>query len=404
MKLQGALFFSSALASIFFVHAAAGWAATEKVLACFNGIDGETPKSAPTALGKNLYGTTYSGGSGEAGVVYTVDLRNDLLGIVYKFSGPDGQSPGGRLTASDGILYGTTQAGGGGNCDSGCGTVFALDPKSGAETVLHAFRSNSRDGLFPSAGMMEAGGTLYGTTQYGGRGNCSGLPGCGTVFSVDPANGDETVLHSFENDGKDGLYPVAGLIRVNGTLYGTTQNGGTGSCDGVAPGCGTVFAIDLKTGTETVLYSFGSRSRDGLYPEGGLIAMNGTLYGTTLTGGTADSGTVYAFDSNTGKETVLHSFCRKEQCVDGSFPAGDLVAANGELYGTTEYGGMGLCTDGCGAVFAIEASTGAAKVLYSFAGNGVYPEGGLADANGALLGTTSQGGCENKGTVFSIKP
>src|SRR5438105_4995410 len=102
------------------------------------------------------------------------------------------------------------------------------------------------------------GHTLWHNALGGGSTGCSG--GCGTVFSLDPNTGAETVLHPFGST--DGAYPMAGLIAVNGMLYGTTLAcWGTG-CGGV--GCGTVFSIDPSTGAETVLYSFGGT--DGASP------------------------------------------------------------------------------------------------------------------------------------------
>jgi uncharacterized repeat protein (TIGR03803 family) len=123
------------------------------------------------------------------------------------------------------------------------------------------------------------GGTLYGTTEYGG------LHHDGTVFSVTPS-GSETVMYAFQG-GSDGKYPAAGLITVGGALYGTTYAGGVGD------GYGTVFKI-AKTGLESVLYSFPA-GRDGYYPAAGLIDVGGMLYGTTkYGGGSSNAGIVFA--------------------------------------------------------------------------------------------------------------
>ncbi len=126
-------------------------------------------------------------------------------------------------------------------------------------------------------------GTLYGTTWDGGAYND------GSVFSIDLSTGAETILHSFDNT--DGQWPVAGLINVKGTLYGTTFYGGAYTTCGDSFGCGTVFSLDPTTGVETVLYSFGGT--DGATPEGGLIHVNGGFYGTTCCGGTDGYGTVF---------------------------------------------------------------------------------------------------------------
>jgi len=133
-------------------------------------------------------------------------------------------------------LYGTTDEGGT-YCESssafGCGTVFAITT-SGTETVLNSFGTGSGDGSYPDAGLLNVKGTLYGTTSSGGA-----YAYGGTVFKI-TTSGAETVLHSFEGPAGDGSLPFAGLINVNGTLYGTTGYGGSGSCE---IGCGTVFSL-----------------------------------------------------------------------------------------------------------------------------------------------------------------
>jgi uncharacterized repeat protein (TIGR03803 family) len=135
---------------------------------------------------------------------------------------------------------------------------------------------------------------LYGTTSQG-DGNTNCYDGCGTVFSIDLGTGTETVLYSFcsQPNCADGANPLDSLIDVNGTLYGTTFVGGTTGCGGA--GCGTAFSLDLDTGTETVLYAFCSQQKctDGDGPNGGLIAVNGKLYGTTTIGGAYGYGTVF---------------------------------------------------------------------------------------------------------------
>ncbi len=94
------------------------------------------------------------------------------------------------------------------------------------------------------------------------------------------------MLHSFGSKSGDGEYPYAGLINVKGTIYGTTYSGG-------AKGDGTIFSI-TPSGKETVLHSFGSKSGDGEYPYAGLVNVNGTIYGTTYYGGAKGDGTVFS--------------------------------------------------------------------------------------------------------------
>lgn len=275
-----------------------------------------------------------------------------------------------------------------------------------AETVVHAF-AHRGGGVGPVAGLINVNGTLYGTTQDGGV-SC-GRSGCGTVFSINPSTGKWKVVHFF-GGGTDGAYPYSGLIDVKGTLYGTTGYGGTGTgCNG--NGCGTVFSVNPSTGVEKVVYSFGS-GRDGAIPVAGLIPMNGMLFGTTAWGGGGcpgyGCGTVFSINPSTGKRKIVHAFANG---TDGAFPDAGLINVNGTLYGTTEWGGTGTGCGGCGTVFSVNPSTGAENIVYSFAGgtDGAVPHATLINANGTLYGTTTEGGgtgCQGKGcgTVFSVNP
>lgn len=196
--------------------------------------------------------------------------------MLYSFKGgTDGRSPFGGLTSVNGTLYGTTTSGGASNG----GTVFTVNT-SGTESVLHSFGSGA-DGSDPQGGLIDVNGILYGTTTSGGASNG------GTAFTVN-TSGKERVLHSFQaccGSGADGSIPDAGLIDVNGVLYGTTTRGG-GAWNG-----GTVFAVSMS-GTESVLYSFGV-GLDGADPEASLIDVQGVLYGTTHSGGANGFGTVF---------------------------------------------------------------------------------------------------------------
>jgi uncharacterized repeat protein (TIGR03803 family) len=307
--------------------------------------------------------------------------------VLYNFKGApgDGAYPYTALINVKGTLYSTTQ-GGGANSE---GTVFSIKAGRTEETMLHSF-GGSGDGAYPFAGLINVDGTLYGTTETGGVNND------GTVFSITPS-GTETVLHSFGGSG-DGVYPCAGLINVKGTLYSTTDEGGSNNE-------GTVFSI-TPSGTETVLHSFG-RSGDGTYPfVADLLDVKGKLYGTTPSGGADGDGTLFSITPS-GKEKVLYSF--KGGSGDGASPYGNVINVNGTFYGMTYAGGSGSCTSnyssGCGTVFSTTRS-GKETMLYSFkgSGDGGYPEAGLINAKSTLYGTTDFGGAENVGTVFSITP
>ncbi len=250
---------------------------------------------------------------------------------------------------------------------------------------------NGTDGESPGAGLVQAtNGDLYGTTFFGGA------SGAGAVFKITPS-GTLTTLYSFcsQSACTDGQYTYAGLVQAaNGDLYGTTPFGG-------ASGAGTVFRITLG-GTLTTLYSFCSQSgcADGYEPIAGLVqAANGELYGTTYFGGASGAGTVFKITPSGTLTTLYSSFS------DGQNFAGLVQAANGDLYGTTYSGGA----HGGGTVFKITPS-GTLTTLYNFCSqsgctDGEYSRAGLVQAtNGDLYGTTANGGAHGYGTVFKITP
>ena len=259
------------------------------------GTDGANPVARLTELNGTLYGTTMSGGTNGAGAVFSV-TASGTESVLYSFGGSgdggDGSSPAAGLENVDGVLYGTTSSGGTGTyCFRGCGTVFSITP-AGVETVLYSFKGfhwgggqRSSDGAVPMAGVINFGGTLYGTTSEGGFFNF------GTVFSI-TLTGAERVLHSFSGPSKrDGQQPVGALAEFNGDLYGTTKAGGEGN--------GTVFVIPFKKGSpakESVVYFFGGVSEgDGTAPAAGLLPVKSALYGTTIGGGIGGTGTVFRF-------------------------------------------------------------------------------------------------------------
>jgi len=189
--------------------------------------------------------------------------------------------------------------------------------------------------------IRDAAGNLYGTTEFGGA------SGIGTVFGID-SKGNQTLLYSFS--GSDGALPTGPLLEdASGNLYGTTYLGGNlSSC---FRGCGEVFKIDTS-GTLTLLYTFTNTNGDGIFAGPGLVRdAVGNLYGTTQNGGTGvckwsywgTCGTVFKIDP-AGNETVLYSFTGSNG--DGAEPFTTLVMDSaGSIYGSTAAGGdySGVC-------------------------------------------------------------
>jgi uncharacterized repeat protein (TIGR03803 family) len=242
----------------------------------------------------NLYGTTWHGGVHELGVVFKLTRHSGgkwTEAVLHGFTGSDGMFPAASLILdAAGNLYGTTFGGGSRNCVNGCGVAFELTPTSNGswkEKVLHRF-TGGKDGFLPFGGLiLDGAGNLYGTANEGGEDKC-GPYSCGLVFQLTPnARGKwkKTVVHYFTG-GKDGGYPVSGLILdAAGNLYGTTQSGGNlNYCNGF--GCGVVFKLTPGSNggwKETALHAF--ENHPGFDPWGGLIFdQAGNLYGTTYGG------------------------------------------------------------------------------------------------------------------------
>jgi uncharacterized repeat protein (TIGR03803 family) len=374
--------------------AQAAQAQTFKVVHDFGkGTDGQTPFTGLIHDSRgNHYGTTVYGGAGTLGTVYTLGKTGKetvLYSFCSKSNCADGADPeGGVIEDAQGNLFGTTSFGGAHNQ----GIVFELN-SAGKETILYSFKGGN-DGQHPSGSLIQdSKGNFYGTTIFGG-----GSADVGTVFKLGKS-GEETVLYGFTG-GTDGAKPFAGVMQdAEGNLYGTAIGGG-------ASGNGVIFEVS-KAGKESVLYSF-TGGADGAAPTSSLIMdTEGNLYGTASAGGNG-GGTIFEW-STAGKLIVLYTFCSQPSCADGSEPEQALVQdADGNFYGTTYAGG----SDGKGVVFEL---TNASKeiVLHNFSGtDGISPYGGslLRDSDGALYGTTSDGGnlsCGEGpgcGVIFKLTP
>jgi uncharacterized repeat protein (TIGR03803 family) len=188
-----------------------------------NGLDGGQPNAGVTLdASGNIYGTAAAGGV-RGGVVYKLTPAGQYS-VLFSFDyGLDGGFPLGGVTFdSTGSLYGTTWSGGPPSGEYP-GVVYKID-STGHESTVYPFTGFSDGGGPLGTLIFDSTGDLYGVTQYGGQGPCPYF-GCGVVFKVDPS-GNETVLYSFTG-GSDGSEPVAGVILDSGgTLYGTTRFGG----------------------------------------------------------------------------------------------------------------------------------------------------------------------------------
>jgi len=390
-------------------------AQTFTVLHNFTGDpDGAGPYAGVSIDAKgNLYGTTMWGGLYQNGTVFIV-TNTGSEAVLHNFTGGlEGDPPCGGLastsscadggtplasliTSENGDFYGTTDGGGA----YGWGTVFKVS-NNGRETVLHSFTGYPSDGAGPYGGLVrDDKGNFYGTTC------CGGTYGWGTVFKMSE-NGRETVLYSFTGKA-DGGMPTGNLVLdATDNLYGTTETGGTGSCNnGFGEGCGVVFEVSVS-GAETVLHNFAGYPLDGSNPAAGLMMdKTGNLYGTTQSGGSGSCanplgdgcGIVFKVSKN-GIETVLHNFAGSPS--DGGLPyAGVVMDTEGNLYGDTVGGG----DYGDGTIYELSRK-GALTILYSLDDSGInFTANLIRDAKGNLYGTAWEGGNRADGIVWKLTP
>jgi uncharacterized repeat protein (TIGR03803 family) len=292
-------------------------------------------------------------------------------------------------------------------------------------TSLGSF--DGTNGYDPSGPLVQdTHGKIYGTVIYGGSGNspCELQNGCGGIFSVTPG-GRLTLDYRFCNANPNctlGIFPAYGmLLAENGKLYGTTASGGTEQV-------GTIYTFSPSAGVTTI-YNFCAKQKgfdcvNGFEPEGGLIqGADGNFYGTTIYGGAASTpaGTLFKI-TPAGDLTTLYSFCAAGACPGGAHPTAPPVqTANGNLYGTANFGGANNSSDclseGCGAIYQATPA-GEVTTLYNFCSktnctDGSTPVAGLVQGNdGNLYGTTlwgGDGGTQNIcygacGTLFKITP
>lgn len=328
------------------------------------------------ASDSNFYGITYNGGTFNSGTIFRITLKGEYTVLKHLKTAEDGYAYTNSLVEGpDGYLYGMNHYGG----SLGQGTIFKIS-KAGDYKLLRPMNYRT-DGSGPVGSLIVASATeMYGVSKGGGAN------GLGTVFSIS-TTGVFKLLKSFTE--ADGRYPKAGLIKhPDGGFYGMTSEGGAGFY-------GTVYRI-LSTGSFSVLNSFSGGQLGNIPMESLIQAKDFAYYGTTISGGTYNHGTVFKLCD--GKFTVIKSF---NKAVDGGMPKGSLMqASDGNFYGTTSEGGL----NNAGTIFRLTPS-GAYSVVYHLNSpkDGGNPQGSLTEGTaGILYGTTTNGGTTNGGTIFRV--
>ena len=342
--------------------------------------DGRYPTGSLVQSGNTLYGVTEIGGASNAGAVFDYDLATGTESIVYSFTGGTGQGVGaiGPLFLSGNTLYGVT--GNGGSVNDG--TVYSLNPANDQETTLYSFMGGPTDGKAPEGPLIQVGSTIYGTTFYGGEN------GDGTIFSfnANSYNG-VSISHSFSGTATDGVgYPQGNLVSVGSTIYGLSELGDD------------VFAYNTANNTVSPVAYF--NGNDGADPMSLTESTQSSsiFYGMTVGGGSADAGALFELNLATDQITALHSFLSIP--YDGFGPLGPVIQLGDMLYGETSSGGD---AGGGGVIFSYDLDNSDYAILHEFGGQGgASPDGGLLLDGNTLYGITEGGGANgDEGVIFS---
>ncbi len=383
-----------------------------------------------TGLGKSddgkFYGVTEFGGINGFGTIYTITEDGTFTKVHDIDYIADGANPTAALVSDgNGGMIGAMPTGGANNY----GTLYQLTagnvvvklhdfslPLEGAAPLSIIKNGNQFFGITSNGGLYNTGvfysiqlnGTrenlhdfnlntegqnpngdlfLAADGKYYGTARFGGPGQSGTIFSI-TEDGTLEVLHTFEAS-ETGQFPYGGIVVTeDGTIYGTTIAGGTYNY-------GTFYTLSPE-GDYSILYDFFSPF-DGGSPEASLtFGADGKIYGTTTEGGSYNAGSLFDYDPTTGTLTVDYNF---NPDTDGeAVRAGLLLHSDGSLYGTTTTG-----LNGGGALFRYNSSTGM-EVLHAFnpVVDGKYSAGGVSeDQQGHVIGFCNQGGNNNQGTCFS---
>ena len=355
-----------------------------KLLDFAGNINGKFPQGSLISDGNFLYGMTQQGGANNKGTVFKIKSDGTGYMKLLDFSGTsNGSFPAGSLVSDGTFLYGMTANGGTGACSNGCGLIFKIKPDGTGYVKLFDF-SGIADGSNPYGSLISDGIFLYEMTYTGG------INDSGTVFKILPDGTGYSKLHNFAG-GTDGMNPYASLTSDGTFLYGMTENGGTS-------GLGVIFKI-LYDGTGYVKLLDFTGVSNGSNPYGSLNYDGAFLYGTTVSGGTNNMGTIFKIMPNGTGYSKLVDFAGNS---NGSFPDGSLVSDGTFLYGLAQNGGTGNCISGCGVVFKIKPDGTGYSNLLNFNGtaNGRNPHNSLIFDGSLLFGMTYQGGTHDYGTVF----
>lgn len=386
------------LALLSCLAAAPGMAGTLSIVHPFSGgADGATPYKGLTADGKgNFYGATFYGaddcpdsyqyaGVG-CGTIYKIDSTGAFSTLVT-FQGAANGASGESLTLQGSTLYGTAYTGGASNQ----GIVFSVKTSGAGFKILHTFAG--MDGGHPNTFMrIDGSGNLFSETPYGGPGYTgTDFTGEGVLYEITRAH--SFIAQHYFSGGADGGNPGRIVLDSSGTIYGTGQNGGSCSGTGLpSNGCGVIYQFVPSTGAFTTLYTF-TGGNDGYAPQLGGIDKAGNLFGSTPYGGANNRGTLFELKKS-GSSYIYATLWAFTGGTDGYEPLSPpALTGSDKLIGTTFFGPINGSATGAGTLFSF--AKGKLTTLTTFINDakGGYPEGTpVVGKGGVISGTTVYGG------------
>lgn len=353
-------------------------------------------------LDGTFYGTTFgcfNCSRSDPGSIFQLG-SNGFVTTLYTFLGApeDEANPTILIGGADGNLYGATAPRSTGDTN---GMIFQLTPL-GNFTSLFPFHDGK--GTHATSLMQAADGNFYGTAAGDSSG---GFPphtlanhNPGIFFRltrpIPPATTwIFTTLYTFSG-GLDGSLPNALTHGADGNFYGSTLYGPE-SPPNVFTGYGTVFKITFTPAGDarlTTLYTFNGDNHGG-NPSKVIQGGDGNLYGITTFATFGSVGAVFKIPTGAPTTpTTLYTF----EGNNGSGPSRLIPSTDGNVYGTTQDGGIPLA----GSIFGINPAGQVTTYIFDGASNGGHPSQLFQGEEHNLYGATGTGGESDRGTIFRL--
>lgn len=311
-----------------------------------------------------LFNNKYWGITTNHGVVYSIDPDGENFAIVA--SDANAPTANGKFTELGGDFYCLTENGG----VNGFGQFLKFNPETSDLTKLYDL-GGAIELAWPARSLTGADEKLYGIATKGGK-------DFGGIFEMDITTSEASLLYSFD---ELKVSPFNGLIYDNGNLIGTGSQGAG------FEGEDFIFSYDLESNTFSKLYTFDPELQ--YVPVFEPILYNNQYYGITHRGGVHGNGILYRLDRDGQNFEVLHSLSNQVNRI---------TIADNTVFGTSRYNGENFD----GYIFSYDLSNDAYEVIFDFSDDtGALPETGLKYFEGKLFGTTLQG---DRGSVFRINP